>query len=73
MSLNINKTHYMIFRKRKKDSLNVKLSIDGELINEVDKTKFLGVLVDNKLTWKQHIAYVSGKIARGIGMIIKAR
>ena len=73
LSLNIKKTHYMIFRKRKKDSLNVKLSIDGELINEVDKTKFLGVLIDNKLTWKQHIAYVSGKIARGIGMIIKAR
>ena len=73
LSLNIKKTHYMIFRKRKKDSLNVKLSIDGELINEVDKTKFLGVLIDNKLTWKQHIAYVSGKIARGIGMLIKAR
>ena len=63
----------MIFRKHKKDSLNVKLSIDGELINEVDKTKFLGVLIDNKLTWKQHIAYVSDKIACGIGMIIKAR
>ena len=73
LSLNIKKTHYMIFRKRKKDSLNVKLSIDGELINEVDQIKFLGVLIDNKLTWKQHIAYVSGKIARGIGMIIKAR
>ena len=56
-----------------KDSLNVKLSIDGELINEVDKTKFLGILFDNKLTWKQHIAYVSGKIARGIAMIIKVR
>ena len=73
LSLNIKKTHYMIFRKRKKDSLNVKLSIDGELSNEVDKTKFLGVLIDNKLTWKQHIAYVSDKIACGIGMIIKAR
>ena len=35
------------------------LSIDGDLINEVDKTKFLGILIDNKLTWKQHIAYVS--------------
>ena len=23
--------------------------------------------------WKQHIAYASGKIARGIGIIIKAR
>ena len=40
----------MIFRKRKKDSSNVKLSIDCELINEVDKTKFLGILIDSK--WK---------------------
>ena len=73
LSLNIKKTHYMIFCKRKKVSSNVKLSIDGELINEVDKTKFLGILIDNKLTWKQHIAYISGKISHGIGMIIKAR
>ena len=63
----------MIFRKRKKVSSKTKLSIDGEPINVVDKTKFLGILIDNKLTWKQHIAYISGKISRGIGMIIKAR
>ena len=35
--------------------------------------KFLGVLTANALMWKQHIAYASGKIARGIGIIIKAR
>ena len=63
----------MIFRKRKKYNLDIKLAIDGEPINEFDKTKFLGILIDNELTWKQHIAYVSGKISRGIGMIIKAR
>ena len=37
------------------------------------KAKYLGILTDNKLTWKQYIAYVSGKIARGIGMTIKVR
>ena len=63
LSLNIKKTHYMIFRKRKRNSLNVKLAIGGEPINEADKTKFLGILIDNKWTWKQHIAYVSGKIS----------
>ena len=73
LSLNIKKTHYMILSKRKKDSLSVKLSIDGELINDVDKTKVLSILIDNKLTWKQQIAHVSGQIARGIGMIITAR
>ena len=60
LSLNIKETRYMIFRKRK-NSLDIKLAIDVELINEVDKTKFLGILIDNKLTWKQYIANVSGK------------
>ena len=46
--------------------------IDGEVINEVYKTKLLGVIIDNKLNWKDHISYMCGKIARGIGMIIKA-
>ena len=54
-------------------NVNVKLLIDGEPINGVEKTKFLGILIDNKLTWKQHIADVSCKISHGIGMIIKAR
>ena len=31
------------------------------------------ILIDNKLTWKQHIVYLSGKIYRGIEMSIKAR
>ena len=42
-------------------------------IYEVPKTKFLGIYIDNKLNWKDHISYISGEIARGIGMLIKAR
>ena len=47
--------------------------IDGQAIDEVKKTKFLGVIIDSKLNWKEHISYISGKLARSIGMIIKAR
>ena len=32
-----------------------------------------GVYIDCKLNWKTHINYVSGKIARGIGILVKAR
>ena len=67
-SLNSKRSHH-IFRKRK-NSFNLKLlSIYGEPIDEVDKTKFPGILIDNKLRKKQHIAYVSGKISRGIGLL----
>ena len=46
---------------------------DGEPIYVAQKTKFLGVMIGKKLTWKDHIALTSGKISRGIGMTIKAR
>ena len=73
LSLNIKKTHYMMFCRRKKLYHDVKLLIDGQAIDEVQKTKFLGIIIDNKLTWKWHIDHIAGKISRGIGMIIKAR
>ena len=69
LSLNINKTHYMIFTTKRKIIPGIVINIEGHIINEVDSTKFLGVYLDNKLNWKKHIAYVSG----GIGLIIKAR
>ena len=39
---------------------------------ETDPIKFLGVYHDKKLTWKTHISYIAGKIARVIGILIKA-
>ena len=36
------------------------------------KTEFLGVIIDNKVNWKEHINYIAGKISHSIGMIIKA-
>ena len=63
----------MVFSKRKTPINELRLHIDGEAINEVDKTKFLGVIIDNKLNWKDYISYICGKKTRGIGMIIKAR
>ena len=57
LSLNINKTHYMIFNRKKKCCCDVMLRIDKQLIEEVSETKFLGVIIDNGLKWKKHIQY----------------
>ena len=35
--------------------------------------KYLGVIIDAKLNWISHITYVKNKIAKGIGIIRKAR
>ena len=73
LSLNIKKTHFMIFSSKNKPHTDMNINIDGEIINETSKTKFLGVIIDNKLSWKDHILYISGKLARGTGVILRAR
>ena len=49
LSLNINKTHYMIFATKRKIIPGIVINIEGHIINEVDSTKFLGIYLDNKL------------------------
>ena len=73
LSLNVKKTHYMLFSSTKIMSTNAELTIEGEAISEVTKTKFLGAIIDNRLNWQHHISYISCKIAKGIGIIIKLK
>ena len=47
--------------------------IDNEAVTQVKKTKFLGVIINCNLIWKEHISYISGKIDKRVGILIKAR
>ena len=58
LSLNIKKTHYMCFSAENKSRPGIYLQIDGEAIAEVNKSKFLGVAIDNKFSWKDHVSFV---------------
>ena len=63
MSLNVDKTHYILFNTQgKKTSNHDDIIINGSKINEVSHTKFLGVIIDKNLTWKNHIDYVCSKV-----------
>ena len=73
LSLNTKKTHFMYFSAKNKTTPCRSLQIDGEAIAEVFKSKFLGAIIDNKLSWKDHISFVCRKVARGIGVVIKVR
>ena len=74
MSLNVDKTHYMIFAPKAKIVVKEKeIIINGSIISEVKTTKFLGVIIDSKLNWMPHIDYISTKVSKNIGIITKAR
>ena len=49
------------------------VSLNDQSISEVDKTTFVGVVVDKYLSWKDHITYISNKISKGIGILIRTR
>ena len=36
-------------------------------------TKFLGVIIDDKLSFIRHITYIKSKISKGLGILLKAR
>ena len=72
LTLNIKKTQVILFNaKNKKVKEPLKLKINGENIKQVNSTKFLGIIIDSKLTWKQHIAHIQHKISKTTGIICK--
>ena len=74
LSLNVAKTHFILFKsKNRNNSILPKLYINGQEIDSVQKTKFIGVIVDSYLKWDHHINLIKNKIAKGIGIICKAR
>ena len=66
LSLNISKTHYMIFPGQPNNHKNLSLKINNEIINQVSKIKFLGMIIDENFTWLEHINYCSNKLSSGL-------
>ena len=59
LTVNIKKTHCMMFHRRRiKLNTNFKILINNNIIDHTNKTKFLGVIIDNKMNWSAHIQYI---------------
>ena len=76
LQLNTTKTKYMIFTpkltKYKNLSITVKLDDDSE-IERVGEYKYLGLVIDDKLTWKSHLKFLKSKLSRSLGILYKLR
>ena len=75
--LNLTKTKYSLFHPTSKKMVLREplpfLIMDNIVIERENVTKFLGVLTDENLSWKQHINDVSTKISKSIGILYKSR
>ena len=73
LSLNAQKTFYLVFHRARIKDHELSIQIDGSTLNRSRNIKYLGVIIDHKLNWCEHIAHVKNKVSKGIGILYKAR
>ena len=73
LSLNIDKTNFLIFHPYNKPIQHVTIKINKKAINEKEYIKYLRVLLDSSLRWKYQISSLTKKISRSIGVMYKLR
>ena len=76
LSLNVEKTKYMFFHKRiEQENIVLKLpllQLNSNIIKKENSLKFLGVILDEHLTWKKHIQLIENKVSKNVGVLYKA-
>jgi len=77
LTLNLTKTNYMLVsnvnKLTNKDRKKFRITIGNYTIHEVEQSKYLGVFIDNKLNWNEHIDYLTTKLSQAAGVIYKLR
>ena len=77
LSINLTKTKYSFFHSSYYNDLIPlrlpRLEINNNTIKRETVMKFLGVLLDENLNWKDHIHCIENKISKNIGILYKAR
>ena len=70
LKLNTSKTKCMLLHSSKKTlEVDLNLEVDGVPVEQVRVFKYLGVLINDTLTWSDHIDMVSGKVSRSLNLL----
>ena len=77
LSLNVKKTNLMYLGTRKQISnmsnVNIDIYLDGCKLNRVNDAKFLGITIDETLTWKKQVENICKICARNIAVLNKIK
>lgn len=74
LSLNVKKTNFIMFASKRNSSINsslntLEIKIDNSKIEQVHSSKFLGVIINQTLSWNDHIHVIQQKIHKNSGII----
>ena len=75
LHINHDKVFYIHFKpnNHRATTNNYELKLCGKMIKQVKQTKFLGVIIDEKLSWTPHIEYLTNKLKSSVGIINRIR
>jgi hypothetical protein len=60
--LHFNKTHYIQFKTKNSKDCDLELNCQGNYVKRSIDTKFLGLIIDDSLSWKAHIGQMMSKL-----------
>lgn len=66
LKANVSKTTLMHFSQRTLAADALKVCVNNQTLKEVDYTKFLGILIDKKITWKPHIEQLCKRVSKSV-------
>jgi hypothetical protein len=73
LSLNISKTNYMLFSHSTQEITNTEIKLANTIITRSKCVKFLGMHIDEKLKWDEHIKTMKKKISSAFYAINKVK
>ena len=70
LSINTSKTTYLMFCPKNKQKVPIKIILGDIVLQESEYISFLGIHIDNKLSFKQHYLKVYDKVKNGLNGLI---
>ena len=73
LTLNVKKSKFMVFTNARKNFHDISVRINKTPLEKCVKYKYVGIIFDEKLNWKDHIEYVCKKVSKACGALAKMR
>ena len=73
LSINTEKTTYLHYVPKNRKKTQLHLEIGNKAIKEVESLRFLGVFLDNRLSFKTHFNHILNKIQHGLRGLIMTK
>ena len=73
ISLNSTKTELIIFRQKNKSIQPIKIKLNGKILTPKSEIKYLGLTMDEHLTFQTHINIMNAKLKRTNNLLALAR